>query len=83
MSKPLNRASGRALSEASSGAIEQARLEDIRNVVEMRFGAAAAASVTAHLEAAGAAAPRLEQLHRLAVQAPDLETFQRAAENGA
>ena len=69
--------------QALEQGIEQARMEDIRSVLEMRFGAAAAASLAAHLEAAGGGAPRLEQLHRLAVQAPDPEAFRRASENGA
>ena len=72
-----------ALEQGIEQGIEQARLEDIRNVLEMRFGAAAAASLAAHLEAAGGGAPRLERLHRLAVQAPDPEAFRRVAENGA
>ena len=61
--------------------IEQGLLAGIRNVLEVRFGAVAAASVAAHLEAAGGDAPRLEQLQRAAVQAPDMEAFRRVAEN--
>ena len=60
--------------------IRQGLLVGIRNVLEMRFGAAAVASVAAHLEAASGDARRLEQLQRAAVQAPDLESFRRLIE---
>ena len=72
---------GQGIERGIKQGIEQGLLAGIRNVLEVRFGAVAAASVAAHLEAAAGDAPRLEQLQRAAVRAPDLESFRRVAEN--
>ena len=74
-------ATAQGIAQGIGQGIEQARLEDIRKVLELRFGAAAVAAVAAHLEAAGGDLPRLTQLHQAAVQAPDLDAFRRVAEN--
>ena len=52
-----------ALERGFGQCIEQARLEDIRDVLEMRFGAGAVSSVTAYLHAAGGDLARLTRLH--------------------
>ena len=70
-----------ALEQGIERGIERGLLAGIRNVLEVRFGAVAAASVAPHLEAAAGDAPRLEQLQRAAVRTPDLEAFRRVAEH--
>ena len=57
--------------------IEQGLLESIREVLELRFGAGAAEPSATHLEAIGGDVQRLKQLHRAAIQAPDLDAFRR------
>ena len=57
--------------------IEQGLLESIREVLELRFGAGAAEPSATHLEAIGGDLQRLKQLHRAAIQAPDLDAFRR------
>ena len=52
-------------------------LECIREVLELRFGAGAAEPSATHLEAIGGDLQRLKQLHRAAIQAPDLDAFRR------
>ena len=54
----------------------QRAIEDILDVLEIRFGSASAHSLAARL-AAMDDLHRLKQLHRTAVQAADLATFQR------
>ena len=57
--------------------IEQGLLENIREVLELRFGHGAAHPLAARLVAIGGNVQRLKQLHRAAVQVPDLEAFRR------
>ena len=54
----------------------QRAVEDILDVLEIRFGAASAHSLAARMAAIDDL-HRLKQLHRMAVQAADLATFQR------
>ena len=57
--------------------IEQGLLESIREVLELRFGVGAAEPSATHLQAIGGDVQRLKQLHRAAIQAPDLDAFRR------
>ena len=57
--------------------IEQGLLESIREVLELRFGVGAAEPSATHLQAIGGDVQRLKQLHRAAIQAPDLDAFRQ------
>ena len=67
----------RGLEQGIEQGIEQGLLESIREVLELRFGAGAAEPSATHLEAIGGDVQRLKQLHRAAIQAPDLDAFRR------
>ena len=77
LAEKIDRWGAEILEQGIEQGIEQGLLESIREVLELRFGAGAAEPSATHLEAIGGDVQRLKQLHRAAIQAPDLDAFRR------
>ena len=77
LAEKIDRWGAEILEQGIEQGIEQGLLENIREVLELRFGHGAAHPLAARLVAIGGNVQRLKQLHRAAVQVPDLEAFRR------
>ena len=77
LAEKIDRWGAEILEQGIEQGIEQGLLESIREVLELRFGVGAAEPSATHLQAIGGDVQRLKQLHRAAIQAPDLDAFRR------